>query len=312
MAVFTPVSPEELSPWIRGYHLGEVLSLTPISSGIENTNYFVTTQEGHYVLTLFEKLALTELPYYLGLMDHLAQQGLPCARPCKDESHQFVSLLKNKPATLVSRLEGTSVQHPTAHHCAAIGQIAARLHRAAHSYLQTKANPRGADWRQITAVQVRPFLDQRQGTLLTQAMEMALPFDPALPSGTIHADLFRDNVLFSEHQVSGLIDFYFAGTDNWLYDLAIIANDWCVTDQADFAPPRLQALLTAYCLERPLSAAERKLWPRFLITAGLRFWLSRLFDRHLPRSGAVLHPHDPGWFERILRFHLEHPSPWLP
>ncbi|NDU89903.1 MAG: homoserine kinase [Ferrovum sp.] len=310
MAVFTTVSPEELSLWLEHYPVGTLQDLVPIAAGIENTNYFVHTTTGHYVLTLFEKLQAQELPYYLGLMNHLAVQGLPCPAPLPNRKGQFHALLKDKPTSLVTRLSGQSRTQPTVNHCAALGHMIARMHQAALTFEGTQVNPRGQHWRIQTAQEIRPFLTASQQSLLNHALAQASSFDPSLPQGPIHADLFRDNVLFEEERISGLIDFYFAGTDNWVYDLAIVANDWCVTPQACLDPTRLSALLVAYHEKRPLTAAEIKHWPRMLVTAALRFWLSRLNDRFQPRTGSLLNPHDPTWFEHILSHHLEQPCPW--
>ncbi|WP_297505099.1 homoserine kinase [Ferrovum sp.] len=310
MAVFTTVSPEELSLWLEHYPVGTLQDLVPIAAGIENTNYFVRTTMGHYVLTIFEKLQARELPYYLGLMNHLAAQGLPCPAPLPNRQHRFHALLKGKPTSLVTRLSGQSQTQPTARHCAALGHMMARMHQAALTFEETQSNPRGQDWRIRTAQEVRTFLTAAQQTLLDRALAQAVSFDATLPQGPVHADLFRDNVLFEGERISGLIDFYFAGTDNWAYDLAIVANDWCMTPQACLDPLRLSALLGAYHEKRALTTAEIGLWPRMLGTAALRFWLSRLHDQFQPRPGSLLNPHDPAWFERILSHHLEQPCPW--
>ncbi|MBW8073081.1 MAG: homoserine kinase [Ferrovum sp.] len=309
MAVFTTVSPEELSLWLEHYPVGTLQDLVPIAAGIENTNYFVHTSTGRYVLTLFEKLQPQELPYYLGLMNHLAAQGLPCPAPLLNQQRQFHTLLKGKPTSLVTRLNGQSQTHPTVDHCIALGHMVAHLHQAALTFEGVQGNPRGQDWRIQTSREIRPFLTTSQQALLDHALIQAVPFDSALPQGPVHADLFRDNVLFEGERISGLIDFYFAGTDSWVYDLAIVANDWCMTPQACLDPLRLSALLGAYHEKRPLASEEVQHWPRMLVTAALRFWLSRLHDQHQPRIGSLLNPHDPAWFERILTHHLEQPCP---
>lgn len=310
MAVFTPVSSVELSRWLSTHRLGELLSLTPIASGIENTNYFVETSMGHSVLTLFEKLSPSELPYYLGLMQHLAQHGLPCPSPRLLGEGRLCSVLNGKPAALVSRLQGSSCPNPSPSQCAHLGTVLARLHLAAATYERPMANPRGASWRQITAKQIQPLLNPAQQHQLQTALAVAPDFDLNLPHGPIHGDLFRDNVLFDGDSVSGLIDFYFAGMDNWLYDLAIVANDWCMGPDARLDKLRLQTLVSAYTKARPVEQAEQAAWPGLLVSAALRFWLSRLQDLHQPRSSELLLPHDPTWFEAILRHHLEQSPSW--
>ncbi|NDU92953.1 MAG: homoserine kinase [Ferrovum sp.] len=311
MAVFTPVSREVLSQWLTQYAVGSLQEQTAIAAGIENTNYFVTTDQGRFVLTLFEKLQPAELPYYLNLMDHLAQRDIPCPRPIPDQQGRFFRMLCGKPASLVTRLSGQSQMAPTPDHCRIFGDQVARLHLAAADYPAHLPNPRGPSWWLTAAAKVRPFLNATQNDLLTQELvfQTTHRFD-ALPRGAVHADLFRDNVLFDGARVGGVIDFYFAGTDAWLYDLAIVVNDWCVTPEAMLDPARVQALVGAYHARRAVSAVEQAVWPVMLRAGALRFWLSRLFDLHQPRPGEVIHPHDPTWFERILYHHVKNPSPW--
>ncbi len=311
MAVFTPVSPTDLTRWLSGYAVGTVQAQIPISSGIENTNYFVDTTQGRFVLTLFEKLQPQELPYYLHLMDHLAAHDLPCPRPLSDRQGHLFSTLCGKPATLVTRLQGQSRMDPEPAHCQAMGSLVARLHLGAASYPGQHPNPRGPAWWHATGRLIQGFLTPQQQTLLRQelAFQGQHRFDE-LPRGPIHADLFRDNVLFDQAQVGGVIDFYFAGTDSWLYDLAIVANDWCMTPQARLDPVRTLALLRAYAAQRPLSPAEKAAWPVLLRAAALRFWLSRSHDKFLPRASEMVQPHDPAWFEQILTHHVHTQPIW--
>ena len=311
MAVFTPVASEDLCDWLARYEVGQMQAQQAISAGIENTNYFVSTTQGQYVLTLFEKLKPSELPYYLGLMDHLAKRGIPCPRPMPDRDGQFFSMLCGKPACLVTRLKGKSQMAPDIPHCSVFGDLVACLHQGAADYPGHSPNPRGPAWWVATAARVRPFLDAKQNALLDEELAFqASHRSDALPRGPIHADLFRDNVLFDGEQVGGVIDFYFAGTDAWLYDLAIVVNDWCMKPEAALDAHKVRALVAAYNIRRPVSAAEQATWPVMLRAGALRFWLSRLFDLHLPRPGEIIHPHDPAWFERILYHHVHYPSPW--
>ena len=302
MAVFTSVSEAELTAWLSDYSLGQLLELQPISSGIENTNYFVTTANGRFVLTLFEKLTDDELPFYLNLMAHLARHGIPCPSPVANRRNQFLGTLNGKPACIASRLNGKSTTAPNLGQCAAIGAMLAQMHIAGQSFSQIMPNPRGASWRSATAPQVRPFLDADQTTLLDSEVALHARQDwAALPQGVIHADLFRDNVLLEDDRVGGLIDFYFACSDALLYDVAITVNDWCVDADGTPDAARAQIFLRAYHAVRPLLDAERDAWPLMLRLAALRFWLSRLFDKHLPRDGEIIHAHDPRHFERVLK-----------
>jgi homoserine kinase type II len=305
MAVFTSVSEADLTGWLRDYSLGQLQELQAISSGIENTNYFVTTGNGRFVLTLFEKLSADELPFYLNLMAHLARHGIPCPSPVANRHNQFLGTLNAKPACIVSRLSGKSVATPNDAQCAAVGAMLGQMHLAGQSFSQVMPNPRGVAWRADTAVRVKPFLDAEQAALLDSEVALHARHDwAALPQGVIHADLFRDNVLLEGDRVGGLIDFYFACSDALLYDVAITVNDWCMNADGALDADRAQALLRAYHAVRPLLDGERDAWPLMLRAAALRFWLSRLFDMHLPRDGELIHAHDPRRFERILKNHI--------
>jgi homoserine kinase type II len=313
MAVFTSVSEAEFSAWLGDYSLGQLLELQGIASGIENTNYFVTTGNGRFVLTLFEILSADELPFYLNLMAHLARHGIPCPNPVANRANQFLGTLNGKPACIVSRLNGKSTTTPSNAQCAAIGAMLGQLHIAGQSFSQIMPNPRGTTWRAATAPQVRPFLDIRQVELLDSEVALHAQQNWAsLPQGVIHADLFRDNVLLEENRIGGLIDFYFACSDVLLYDVAITVNDWCTNSDGRLDAAKVQSLLRAYHAVRPLLDSEHRAWPLLLRGAALRFWLSRLFDMHLPRDGELIHAHDPRRFERILKNHIASaPAVWL-
>jgi homoserine kinase type II len=306
MSVYTPVTPEELNAWLARYAVGSLVQLEPIASGIENTNYFATTTRGRYVLTLYERLPSEELPFYLNLMAHLARAGVECPAPEADRSGALFSLLNGKPASLVTRLDGAPVLAPTPTHCAAVGAALARLHRVSATYRPRLTNRRGPAWWRQAARAVRPFLDPGQNELLAAELRFLTGFGKgALPRGAIHGDLFCDNVLFSDSRVSGIIDFGFAATDFLAYDLAIAINDWCIVTTGDdigaLVPELVSALAAAYHAVRPLTRDERTQWSALLRAAALRFWLSRLYDLHLPRPGELTHAHDPAEFERILR-----------
>ena len=312
MSVYTPVSEGELAAWLKGYSVGEAHSLEAVAAGIENTNYFVTTSQGRYVLTLFERLQAAELTFYLELMAHLARHGIPCPAPIADLGDRYLSTLNGKPAALVTRLPGRSLDRPGVVECGELGALLARLHLAARSYRGYLENPRGPKWWRGAAGAVRPFLDAPRAELLESELRFqAAQRFPDLPRGPVHADLFRDNALFEGGRISGVIDFYFAGVDCLLYDLAVCANDWCLADAAHdrrLDAERTRALLAAYAAVRPFSAAERNAWPVLLRAAALRFWLSRLYDFHLPRSGALVRVHDPEHFHDLLCLRRDAPA----
>lgn len=313
MAVFTEVSFEEAGELLERLRLGKLHKLEGCAGGIENTNYFVSTDQGDYVLTLFERLSLQQLPFYLRLMKHLALNGIPVPDPAADCDGEIVHQLKGKPAAVVDRLRGQSELHPEPSHCAVVGAMLANMHLVARSFDRQQANLRGLAWWNETVPQVLPHITPAQSDLLQSELAYqnhvgASAAYAALPRGPIHADLFRDNVMFDNAPgskapvLTGFFDFYFAGVDTWLFDLAVCLNDWCVKlDCGVSDEPRASAFLQAYAKVRPLQAAERQLLPAMLRAAALRFWLSRLWDLHLPRQASMLQAHDPSHFERILR-----------
>jgi homoserine kinase type II len=315
VSVYTPVSETELSAWLQRYSIGRLAALEPIKSGIENTNYFVTTSQGRYVLTLFERLPAAELPFYLDLMAHLARHGIPCPAPIADLSDRYLGELNGKPAVLVTRLGGRSVERPGVAECGELGVVLARMHLAARSYSAYLDLPRGPKWWREAARDVAPFLDASQAALLEKelAFQAGQRF-PDLPRGPVHGDLFRDNALLEDGRVSAVFDFYFAGVHCLLYDVAVCANDWCLVDPKSdgrLDRARLQALLAGYASQRPFTAPEREAWPAMLRAGALRFWLSRLHDLHLPRPGELVHAHDPEHFRRILALRAGGDAPWL-
>lgn len=307
MSVYTKVSRPALQEFLRSYPVGDLIRHEGIKAGIENTNYFVDTRDGHWVLTLFERAAEGDLPYFLGLMDHLALRGIPSARPVADAEGRFLSHLCNRPTALVQKLEGSAVTEPNLAQCTALGKILGDLHLAGQSFKPQSENSRGPLWVGITAAALLPKLNTDDAGLLRDelAFQAKLP-RATLPQGVIHADLFRDNALFVGDQLTGLIDFYFACNDALLYDLAVTVNDWCSSAEGTLDAARYTALTAAYVAERKPNAAERKAWPGLLRAAGLRFWLSRLYDLHFPRAGELTHTKNPLEFHTILQDRRAH------
>ena len=314
MAVFTEVSREEAAALLRKLQLGELTDMAGCAGGIENTNYFVSTElEGQrhdHVLTLFERLTAEQLPFYLHLMKHLAGKGIPVPDPAADAKGEILHRLCGKPAAVVNRLRGKHELAPGPDHCAQVGAMLARMHLAGVDYPRQQPNLRGLAWWNETVPVVLPHLGAEQASLLRSELAYqnhvaASAAYEGLPRGPVHADLFRDNVMFDAGQLTGFFDFYFAGCDTFAFDLAVCLNDWCIdlaTGVAD--PERTQAMVQAYESVRPLTAAERQLMPAMRRAGALRFWISRLWDWYLPREASMLKPHDPTHFERVLRARL--------
>ncbi len=317
MAVFTAVTLDDLTQWIKQFPLGQALALDGIASGIENSNFFLTTERGEYVLTVFENLDFEQLPFYIQLMRHLAERGIPVPAPVASADGELVVALHGKPAAIVSKLAGSSQMDPQPVHCAEVGAMLARMHLAAQDFPLSQPNLRGLDWWRATAPAVLPHLSADNARLLREEIAVqeehaASPAYARLPRGPVHADLFRNNVMFVGDTLTGCFDFYFAGVDTWLFDLAVTVNDWCIdiaTGKLDDA--RVRALLDAYRAVRPFTDDEAAAWPLLLRAAALRFWLSRLYDLHVPRAAELLTPHDPTHFERILRERIASPAPGL-
>lgn len=320
MAVFTPVDIDDARQLTRRLGAGELRSMQGIGAGIENTNYFIDTDRGRWVLTVFERLAAEQLPFYLGLMQHLARRGLPVPEPLADAQGSLVHPMAGKPAALVNALPGQHLDAPDLHHCSQMGQLLARMHLAVADYAPVQANQRGLAWWQDMTPRLSPYLSAGQRALLEaelafQQQVAASAAYQALPKGAVHADCFRDNVLFDglpgHEKLTGCLDFYFAGTEPLAYDLAVALNDWCIDlDTGRLEADRAYALVRAYQGLRALQPAEVRLMPALLRASALRFWLSRLGDWHLPREADLLQPKDPAHFERVLRERIA--LPWHP
>ena len=318
MAVYTEVSFDEANTFLQSLNLGNLQHLQGCSGGIENTNYFVTTDASALVLTLFERLTAEQLPFYLRLMKHLALHGIPVPDQAANVYGDVVHSLNGKPAAVVNRLKGKSELLPTALHCDRVGAMLARMHLAGRDFKLRQSNLRGLAWWNETTPIILPLVTPQQAALLQSELAYqnhvaSQAAYGALPRGPIHADLFRDNVMFDsadglEPALTGFFDFYFAGVDTWLFDIAVCLNDWCIDlPTGAMHIDRTQAFLDAYARVRPLQSQERDMLPALVRAAALRFWISRLWDLHLPREASMLKAHDPTHFERVLRQRVAHP-----
>lgn len=314
MSVFTPVSTDQLSLWLKQFSVGTLTGLEGIEEGVDNSNYLVSTSHGRFVLTLFERQGRDELPFYIHLLAHLSRHGIPCPAPVADKGNELLGSLNGKPAMLASFLSGASVVQASRTQCAAAGAMLAAMHVAGQSYHRKLENPRGPRWWRETAPKVLPFLPSAEQALLREELRFQhLLHLEDLPRGVIHADLFRDNVLFEGERISGVVDFWFAGVDLLLYDLAITVNAWCSREDGGLDEAAALALLGAYDAVRPLTPREHAAWPAMLRAAALRFWLSRLHDLHLPRPGELIRVRNPDQYRDILRRRVEAGMalPWI-
>jgi homoserine kinase type II len=308
VAVYTDVTTEDLTAFLANYDLGQVLSYKGIAEGVENSNFLLHTGRGYFILTLYEKrVAAGDLPFFLGLMEHLALRGLTCPQPVKNRGGTAQGTLAGRPAAIVTFLDGLWIRRPTAAHCAALGEALARLHVAGADFALTRGNALSVDgWRPLYeaakagADGLQPGLAEVISRELV-VLERTWPRD--LPKGVIHADLFPDNVFFLGDEVSGLIDFYFACTDTLAYDVAICLNAWCFEADHSYNVTKGRALLRAYMNLRGLSATERDALPLLARGAAMRFLLTRLVDWLDVPPGALVKPKDPLEYVRKLRFH---------
>lgn len=308
MAVYTEVSDDELEAFLAGYDLGSPLSCKGIAEGVENSNFMLETERGRYILTLYEKRTRREdLPFFLGLMEHLSERGVSCPLPVHGRDGLALREICGRPAALVTFLSGMSARRIAAGHCAELGAALAALHLAGRDFTLTRPNALSlAGWRKLVddtaarADEVRPGLAADVAAELA-ALQAAWPTD--LPSGVIHADLFPDNVFFRGDALSGLIDFYFACNDFLAYDVAICLNAWCFEPDGPFNATKARALLSGYERVRRLSEAERDALPLLCRGSALRFLLTRLFDWLNHPPGAFVRPKDPLEYARKLRFH---------
>ncbi len=308
MAVYTEVPDEALAAFVARYDIGVVVSCKGIAEGVENSNYLMRTDRGSYILTLYEKrVAEADLPFFLGLMQHLAERGITCPTPIHDKSGAMLGRLCERPAAIVSFLDGMWPRRPTPRHCQLLGEALARMHRAGADFaIQRENHLACAGWRRLIdacgkrADEVQPGLADE---LEQHYAAIVAAWPKNLPAGVIHADLFQDNVFFLHDRVSGIIDFYFACNDFYAYDIAICLNAWCFEPDGSFNVTKARLMLASYRATRPLSREEIAALPLFARGSALRFALTRLYDWLNHPPGAFVTPKDPKEYLRKMRFH---------
>ncbi|GAB6069018.1 homoserine kinase [Thiomicrorhabdus hydrogeniphila] len=313
MSVYTVVEEHQLVAFLEDYDVGTLESFKGISAGIENTNYFVNTtkhgEQEQFVLTIFEHHTFDELPYFLNIMAFMAEHNIPTAHPMPTHSNGYLKELCGKPAALVERLPGNTVEDPSIEQCGVMGGQLARFHIAGQNYEGNRENDRGLNWMQSTYTVIKEYLTVDERQMIEAELEFQASIDwQQLPKGVIHADLFCDNAMFNGEVLSGIIDLYYACNSTLLYDLAVMVNDWCRVHadnpaEIEFDQKRIDVMLSAYQTQRSLTEQEQAAWPAALRLAALRFFLSRLKDKHIPREGEMTQIKDPEVFKRVLQLH---------
>jgi homoserine kinase type II len=313
MAVYTDVSEEELNAFLANYNLGGLLSFKGIAEGVENSNFLLHTSGGRYILTLYEKrVAREDLPFFLGLMEHLSKKGINCPLPVKNKKREALGELCGRPAAIITFLDGVWPRRPQVFHCAALGKVLAQFHIASADFKIERKNALGpTGWRKLAetaGMRANTVYHGLSGIVADELAHLSKAWPGELPRGVIHADLFPDNVFFIGERLSGVIDFYFACNDVFAYDLAICLNAWCFEPDGSYNVTKGKALLSAYNAERKLSADETNALPLLARSAALRFMLTRLVDWLDVPPGALVRPKDPLEYLRKLRFHqrIEH------
>ena len=302
MSVFTTVEQPQLEQFLVRYDLGKACGFRPISAGITNTNYQLETDRGDFVLTLYEHHSDDELDYMLGLQQHMADKSLLCPAPVKDRRGDYYSMLNQRPAAIIRRLPGAVIAAPEAQHCAQVGAELARFHLAGKDYREHRGNPRGIDWLLAVGDMLADNISVDERLLLDSTLREYRNFDfSALPHGAIHADLFHDNALFVDDQLSGIIDFDYVCEEVFAFDIAVSLNDWCIDGRGDLDAARVAAMLNHYQAHRRLELAEIQALPIMLRFGALRFWLSRLYDKVFPLHGELTFIKDPAELRDLLR-----------
>lgn len=314
MAVFTPLSDAQVAEFLEHFNVGSLRSLKGVPHGTENSTFFVTTERGEWVLTLFEQGEFEDLPFFVELLDYLDAHDLPVPGPIHDRQGVALKRLAGRPALLFPRMPGEHPKAPNLAQCAALGDALGRMHLVSQRFKGRRANPRDLEWLNRRHLEVLAFLDDADRALMqAEIADYTLAFEGiSLPRGAIHGDLFRDNTLYEGDRLGGIIDFYNGCTGELLFDLAIVINDWASDEDGELNAERYSAILGAYVKHRPLDAYERRLWSTMLRMTALRYWLSRLLVIHVDPPAHDITPHDPARFRLLLGRRLNAEIPPLP
>ena len=301
MAVYTSINSSDLNDWIEKFNFKDLVNFKGISSGVTNSNYLIQMAHSNYILTIFEHNNIEELPFYIDLMTYLAKENFLCPRPIENKNGQALGLLKEKPALMVSFLDGKEKVIRSPKSCYLVGQYLAKLHLTANNFPQLNKNTRGLDWVSDMYLNLKKYLSLEDQGILELEINYHKEMDKVeLPEGIIHGDLFKDNVLFLNDKVSGFIDFYYACNEKFIYDIEIAINDWCIDQDGQINKSMFLEFIKGYQLERKLTDNEQEYLNVALRLAALRFWLSRLEDFYNAKEGEITSIKDPKHFKDIL------------
>ncbi|MEC7832718.1 MAG: homoserine kinase [Pseudomonadota bacterium] len=306
MSVYTKITNDELELHLENYSLGKIINFSGISEGIENSNYLLNTENGDFIFTIFEAISADRVIDYLSFMNHINKKGLLSPLVIETKSGKLSKSIQDKPSAVIEKLEGKSIVQPTNNHCEQLGKILANFHLCGQDFSIGITNARGSIWAKNSLERLNGLINKNQLNLIQKSIEIQEEFlNSDLPTGMIHADLFRDNVLYSADKISGIIDFYYSCCGPYIYDLAIVVNDWCNQENNSINEEKFNHLLAEYNKYREISDIEKTLWKHALVSAALRFYLSRLTDLHYPKIGEITHIKDPSIFENILIDRIE-------
>ena len=301
MSVYTKITKDALSDHLENYSIGQLVEIEGISDGIENTNYLLTTTKNEYIFTIFENIDDSIADKYLNFMNHLHGEKFKCALVESTNTNQLSVSISNKPSAIIQNLEGKSISETDESHCESVGELLSEFHQKSSNFKTSLINTRDMAWKIKTIEKLNGSISKKQTEIINASLKLdKLITQQELPKGKIHADLFRDNVLFNNNTISGMIDFYYSCDGFLLYDIAVVANDWCTNNDGSINQKKIDKLFAGYEKNRKVEDKEREYFPFALTSAGLRFYLSRLHDLHFPKIGEMTHIKDPSFFENIL------------